>query len=163
MIPRQEFKDVPDLLELVESTTPPEWRLGAHWAPNGFTFLSKPYFSDDHRGDAFIACHGSWNSTSKVGYRVERVLFDKVSGKPYGSLMVVGTLAPDGRILGRPVDCVEAPDGSVLLSDDQTGQVYRIENMSSSGSKSSPAVVFGQNQADKKDPKKRGAHESKGR
>lgn len=164
MVPRLEFKDAPDLLDIVEKTTAPEWRLGAHWAPNGFTFLSKSYFSDDHQGDAFIACHGSWNSTAKVGYRVERVLFDKVSGKPYGSLMVVGTLAPDGKILGRPVDCAEAPDGSVLLSDDQTGQVYRIQRVGASGNKSSsPKIVFGQKDADKKDPKKRGAHETKGR
>lgn len=163
MMPRLEFKDAPDLLELEEKTTPPEWRLGAHWAPNGFTFLSKPYFSDDHQGDAFIACHGSWNSTSKVGYRVERVLFDKVSGKPYGSLMVVGTLAPDGKILGRPVDCVEAPDGSVLLSDDQTGQIYRIQRAGASVGKSASKILIGQQDMDKKNPKKRGAHENKGR
>jgi glucose/arabinose dehydrogenase len=127
------------------------------------TFLSKPYFSAEHQGDAFIACHGSWNSTSKVGYRVERVLFDKVSGKPYGSLMVVGTLAPDGRILGRPVDCAEAADGSVLLSDDQTGQIYRIVSAAVPAGPSSPTILFGQSLKNTKDPKKRGAHESKGR
>jgi len=125
-MPRLEFRDAPDLIDIAAKTTLPEWNLGAHWAPNGFTFLAKDYFGKDHVGDALIACHGSWNSTKPVGYRVERICFDKVSGKPYGGLMIVGTLSADNKVIGRPVDCVEAPDGTVLFSDDQTNRIYRI-------------------------------------
>jgi glucose/arabinose dehydrogenase len=123
-IVRPEFADRKDIIELAAKTIPPAWTFGAHWAGNGFTFLSKDYFPD-HKGDIFAAFHGSWNSTVRVGYRVERVLFDKETGLPYGSLRIVGC-APGGQVLARPVDCVEAPDGTVLFSCDQTNKVYRI-------------------------------------
>ena len=78
-------------------------------------------------GDAFVALHGSWNSSVRVGYGVERVLFDEQTGRPYGAHRVVTTLSKDGqRYLARPVDCAEAPDGSILFSCDATGVVYRI-------------------------------------
>ena len=125
-VPRQEWIGRKDIVELAAKTTPPEWDFGAHWAPNGWTFLSKDYFPD-HRGDAFIAFHGSWNSTVKVGYCIQRILFDPVTHKPYGSLKIVSTLTPDGRgVLERPCDCVEAPDGSVLFSSDFGNRVYRL-------------------------------------
>jgi glucose/arabinose dehydrogenase len=103
----------------------PEWVFPAHVAPNAFTFLTKDAFPE-HKGDAFVAFHGSWNRSRKIGYRVDRVLFDKVLGDPYGSQMIVGTLSKAGDVLGRPVDCVEAPDGSVLFSCDDTRSIYRI-------------------------------------
>jgi glucose/arabinose dehydrogenase len=119
--------DKPDILDWVNKTAPPAWAFGAHWAPNGFAFLTSDALGPDYKGDAFVAFHGSWNSTTKVGYRVERILFDEVTGEPYGSQRIVSTLAADGRgVLGRPVDCVETKDGSVLFSDDQTRRVYRI-------------------------------------
>lgn len=123
-LPRVEYYNREDIIDLAEKTAVPEWGFGAHWAGNGFTFLTKNYFPD-HTGDAFVAFHGSWNRREPAGYRIERVLFDKVTGKPYGSLMIVSTLV-NGRVLARPVDCVELPDGSVLFSCDQTGRIYRI-------------------------------------
>ena len=92
------------------------WTFGSHWAANGWKFLQKNGAAGN-RGDAFVACRGSWNSSVKVGYRVQRVLFDEWTGKPYGSQMIVGTLGQDGtQVLARPVDCAEAPDGSVLFT-----------------------------------------------
>jgi glucose/arabinose dehydrogenase len=125
-VPRPEHKDRPDIIDLASKTIPPAVSLGAHWAPNGFTFLKKEYFPD-HQGDMFIAFHGSWNSSVRSGYCVQRVLFDDVTGKPYGQLTVVSTLSPDrSKVLGRPVDCTEAPDGSVLFTCSATKRVYRI-------------------------------------
>jgi glucose/arabinose dehydrogenase len=124
-IPRPEFANRADIIELANKTIPPAWAFGAHWAGNGFTFLEKDYFPD-HQGDMFIAFHGSWNSTQKVGYRVERVLFDDETGRPYGTLRVVSTMSPEGEIFARPVDCAEAPDGSILFSCDMTHSIYRI-------------------------------------
>jgi glucose/arabinose dehydrogenase len=123
-IPRLEFYDRPDILELIANTTPPAWSLGAHWAPNGWTFLSKNYFPG-HQGDAFIACHGSWNASAPAGYRIERVLFDPATQRPYGAQAVVSTVGSNGEVLDRPVDCVEAPDGTVLFSCDSR-RIFRI-------------------------------------
>ena len=125
-LPRIEFFHRKDILDLAAKTVPPQWTFGAHWSANGWTFLTKDAFPG-HKGDAFVACRGSWNSEEKVGYRVQRVLFDAWTGLPYGSQMIVGTLSEDGKqVLARPVDCVEAPDGAVLFSCDVTKRVYRI-------------------------------------
>jgi glucose/arabinose dehydrogenase len=123
-IPREEYSKRPDILELVTKTIVPAWPLGAHWAPNGWTFLTKNGVASP--GDALIACHGSWNSSKKVGYRVERIMFDRVTGRPFGALPLVSTLDGNGNNLGRPCDVVEAPDGSVLWSDTQNQRVFRL-------------------------------------
>jgi len=124
-VPRIEYHNRADILELAAKTEPPAWSFGAHWAANSFTFLTKTHFPG-HQGDMFVACHGSWNRSVPDGYRIERVLFDPVTGRPYGSLTIVKTLSPDNRVLARPVDCVEAPDGSVLFTCDTTNRIYRI-------------------------------------
>ena len=127
-LPRHEFATRKDILQLAAKATPPEWALGAHWAPNGWTFLTKDAMPG-HKGDAFVACHGSWNSARKVGYRIERVMFDAWTGRPYGSQMIVGTLSPDGKdVLGRPCDAAEAPDGAIFFTCDQTHRVYRLSH-----------------------------------
>ncbi|MGE0176362.1 MAG: sorbosone dehydrogenase family protein [Phycisphaerales bacterium] len=124
-VPRLEFRGKEDLVGLAEQTTPPEWLFGAHWAANGWTFVTTDAVGAS--GDAFVATHGSWNSSVRVGYSVERVLFDPVTGKPFGMQRIVSCLPPGGgRPLARPVDCAEAPDGTVLFSCDSTGRIYRI-------------------------------------
>lgn len=124
-LPRIEYQNRKDIVELADKTEPPAWCFGAHWAANSFTFLTKDHFPN-HKGDMFVACRGSWNRTKPDGYRIERVLFDPVTGKPFGSLTIVKTLTNEGRVLARPVDCAEAPDGSVLFTCDTTGRIYRI-------------------------------------
>ena len=59
-------------------------------------------------------------------YSVDRVLFEKETGKHYGMLTIVKCIDKDNKPLGRPVDCTEAPDGSILFADDAAGVVYRI-------------------------------------
>jgi glucose/arabinose dehydrogenase len=125
-IPRIEFHKRPDLLDLAKKTVPPAYLFGAHWANNGFTFLTRDAFPG-HKGDMVIAFHGSWNNTTRVGYRVERVLFDPHTGRPMGSYGIVSCLGENGAVLGRPVDCAEAPDGSILFSvDAPQGRIYQI-------------------------------------
>jgi glucose/arabinose dehydrogenase len=137
-IPRYEYKDRPDLHDWAQRTIAPEWKVPAHWATNGFCFIDPqrnrgPFgLPADHEGDILVACHGSWNSSTTVGYCVARVLFD--DGKPYGMLKIVDALGADrGRIAARPVDCVQAYDGSILFSSDQpAGRVYRLVGATSS-------------------------------
>lgn len=123
-LPRYEYMDRPDIVELAARTIPPAWSAGAHWAPNAMTFYTGGQFPDEYRGDAFVAYHGSWNRQPREGYCVTRVLFDR--GRPYGELIYVNFLTADRAVLGRPVDVVVAADGSLLISDDQAGRVYRL-------------------------------------
>jgi glucose/arabinose dehydrogenase len=126
--PRPEFADRKDIVDLAARTTPPEITLPAHWAINGWTFLTTDALPG-HKGDAIAACHGSWNSSKKVGYCVQRILFDEWTGKPYGTQTLVSTLAADGdKVLGRPCDVAEAPDGSVLFSDDLGKRIFRLSH-----------------------------------
>ena len=53
-------------------------------------------------------------------------MFDKVTGAPFGSQLLVGGIGQDGKVIGRPVDVVEEPDGNILFTDDQTNRIYRI-------------------------------------
>ncbi len=125
-VPRIEFQNRLDILDLADKAISPAWCFGPHWAPNGFTFLSKPSLGQDMVGDALVALHGSWNRRVRAGYRIERVMFDKVTGQAFGSQMLVGTLDESKNVLGRPVDVAEAPDGTILFSDDATNRIYRI-------------------------------------
>jgi glucose/arabinose dehydrogenase len=131
-IPRYEFQKRRDIIELADKTIVPAWTFGAHWAANSFCFIDPQVnkntaaFPADHAGDAFVACRGSWNRKEKAGYQIARVLFDPVTGRPYGMLTIVNTLSTKKNVLARPVDCVQAPDGSVLWTCDTTDAIYRI-------------------------------------
>jgi glucose/arabinose dehydrogenase len=122
-VPRYEYMDRPDITKWAKMTIPPAWPTGAHWAPNAMCFYDGNQFPRSMYGDAFVGYHGSWNRSEKGGYQVSRVLFE--NGMPYGELPIVKFLK-DGEVLGRPVDVVVAPDGSLLISDDWGGKVYRL-------------------------------------
>jgi glucose/arabinose dehydrogenase len=127
-LPRPEYAKRKDILELAAKAIPPEWALGAHWAPNGWTFVTKDAMPG-HKGDAVVACHGSWNAQRKAGYKLQRILFDAWTGRPYGSQTIVDALADDGEtVLARPCDVAEAPDGALFFTCDQTHRVYRLSH-----------------------------------
>lgn len=98
----------------------------AHVAPLGIDFYAGDAFPSEYRDDAFVAQHGSWNRSSKVGYQVVRVTFDKEGNATGYTPFITGWLQPDGLVLGRPVDLEELPDGSLLVSDDKAGRVWRV-------------------------------------
>jgi glucose/arabinose dehydrogenase len=124
-LPRPEFATRPDILQRVDANTAPAWCFPGHWAPNGFTFVRTPA-TLGRAGDAVVALHGSWNARQRQGYRVERVMFDEVTGKPYGAQTLVNTLRRNGRdFSARPCDVIEAPDGTLLFTD-SGGKIYRI-------------------------------------
>ncbi|HWP38338.1 MAG TPA: PQQ-dependent sugar dehydrogenase [Gemmatimonadales bacterium] len=112
----------------------PAVSLPAHVAPLGLAFYTGQMFPDEFLGDLFIALHGSWNRSVPVGYEVVRV--DVVDGKPAGGTrpFVRGWLTGGRRLLsygvgeawGRPVDVLVAPDGALLISDDQGGRIFRV-------------------------------------
>jgi glucose/arabinose dehydrogenase len=100
-------------------------RLGAHVAALGMRFYTGTSFPPEYRNNIFIAEHGSWNRSSKVGYRVVRVVLDATGKVTKQEPFAQGWLQ-DGRAWGRPADVLTAPDGSLLVSDDEAGAVYRI-------------------------------------
>lgn len=104
---------------------PPTQRLGAHVAALGLQFYTGSQFPTAYRNQVLIAEHGSWNRTRPVGYRVSLVRLEgdrAVGYEPFAS----GWLKPDGSAWGRPVDLLQLPDGSVLVSDDRAEAIYRI-------------------------------------
>ncbi len=103
---------------------PPIQRLGAHVAPLGLTFYTGSMFPEKYRGQLLIAEHGSWNRASKVGYRVSLVTLDNGRATDYRAL-VSGWLEGKNRMHGRPADVHQLADGSLLISDDSAGRLYR--------------------------------------
>ncbi|MEE9425149.1 MAG: PQQ-dependent sugar dehydrogenase [Methylococcales bacterium] len=109
-----------------ENFVPPVWKYPAHIAPLGMYFYRGKIFPAKYREQLFVAQHGSWNRSTPHGYRVAMLQFK--NGKPVAeSVFAEGWLQDDGEVLGRPVDILELRDGSLLISDDQRGVIYRIE------------------------------------
>ena len=110
--------------------SPPAVKLGAHVAAIGMRFYSGTQFPAAYRGNAFIAEHGSWNRSAKSGYQVVRVSVDAEGRAAAPEPFVQGWLQTgnDGResVWGRPADVLNLPDGSMLISDDLAGAVYRV-------------------------------------
>ncbi|WP_368620921.1 sorbosone dehydrogenase family protein [Paraburkholderia sp. BR13444] len=106
--------------------TPPVVKLGAHVAALGMRFYDGPMFPADYRNNIFIAEHGSWNRSKKVGYRVVRVITDPDGSHARQQVFAEGWLQPGESVWGRPADVLPLPDGSLLISDDTAGAIYRV-------------------------------------
>ncbi|WP_222862097.1 PQQ-dependent sugar dehydrogenase [Zoogloea oleivorans] len=110
--------------------TPPAVKLGAHVAALGMRFYTGRAFPAAYRKSLFVAEHGSWNRSRKSGYRVVRVEVDKAGKAVRQEAFVEGWLQVDAAgkesVWGRPADVLVLPDGSLLISDDQTGAIYRV-------------------------------------
>ncbi len=103
----------------------PAHNLQAHVAPLGLEFYQGTMFPKKYQNQIFIAEHGSWNRSSKVGYKVIAVTVK--NGKVTEvSPFITGWLQRQ-TYWGRPVDFVTLPDGSLLISDDDAGVVYRVK------------------------------------
>jgi glucose/arabinose dehydrogenase len=120
--PRQKGKR-PDLASKV---TIPDVLFQAHSAPLGIAFYTGDDFPDEYKGDAFVTFHGSWNRGSRTGYKVVRVLFK--DGKPTGEYedFMTGFVISDKEVWGRPVGVAVSKDGSLFISDDGSGSIWRV-------------------------------------
>jgi glucose/arabinose dehydrogenase len=110
--------------------TAPAAKLGAHVAALGMRFYGGTQFPAAYRGNIFIAEHGSWNRSTKSGYRVVRVSVDGQGRAGAPEPFLEGFLQVDGSgretVWGRPADVLPLPDGTLLVSDDQAGAIYRV-------------------------------------
>ncbi|MYA07845.1 MAG: sorbosone dehydrogenase family protein [Holophagales bacterium] len=104
---------------------PPVQELGPHVAALGMRFYTGEMFPERYRGQIFIAEHGSWNRTDPIGYRVMLVRLG-AGGQAVGYEEFATGWLQNGTAWGRPVDVMVREDGSLLVSDDRRGAVYRI-------------------------------------
>jgi glucose/arabinose dehydrogenase len=103
---------------------PPVLKLGPHVAPLGMTFYRGKMFPSAYHHQIFIAEHGSWNRSVPIGYRISLARFNK-NLPPRYEIFAEGWLQGE-TAWGRPVDVIEMNDGSLLVSDDKAGAIYRI-------------------------------------
>jgi len=112
--------------DLAGSVTVPDVRIQAHSAPLGIAFYTGDDFPPDYKGDAFVALHGSWNRGGRTGYKVIRLRFK--DGKPTGEYddFMTGFVISDKQVWGRPVGVAVAKDGSLFVSEDGSGTIWRV-------------------------------------
>lgn len=102
----------------------PEIELGPHVAALGMRFYTGSMFPNEYRNNIFIAEHGSWNRTVPIGYRITMVTLEDNRAVKYE--VFADGWRTQGETWGRPVDVLVFSDGSLLVSDDMSGTVYRI-------------------------------------
>jgi len=121
-IPDPEFGDGKNC----EDYTAPAQKLGPHVAPLGVKFYTGDMFPAEYQGQVFLAEHGSWNRSKKIGYRISLVSFEDGVPATY-DVFAKGWLQGQ-EAAGRPVDLLVLDDGSLLVSDDHAGKLYRIHH-----------------------------------
>ena len=104
----------------------PDVLLQAHSAPLGLAFYEADAFPSEYRGDAFVALHGSWNRSLRTGYKVVRLpLKDGVPTGEYEDF-ITGFAVSDRAVWGRPAGVAVMADGSLLVSEDRGGTIWRV-------------------------------------
>jgi glucose/arabinose dehydrogenase len=121
-IPDPEFGENRDCTEFIA----PAQILGPHVAPLGLRFYTGSQFPSQYTNELIIAEHGSWNRTQKIGYRLMQVSVDNGKASDYKVFADGWLNDTTQKAWGRPVDVLELPDGSLLVSDDYANVIYRI-------------------------------------
>ena len=104
----------------------PVQAMGAHVAPLGVKFNTGSMFPDKYKNMAFIAEHGSWNRSSKVGYKISLVTLENNVATGYETFLEGWLDEESQERFGRPVDILFLKDGSMLVSDDFGDAIYRV-------------------------------------
>jgi len=114
--------------ELKNKVLVPEVLVGSHYASLCMTFYTGSTFPREFRNEGFASEHGSWNRARRVGYKVIRVVLK--NGVPTGEFedFMTGFVTPEGEVWGRPVGVTVASDGALMVTDDASGTVWRIQH-----------------------------------
>lgn len=115
---RQYFRDP------CQDTVAPIYEIPAHSAPLGLTFVKSFQFPEDWQGDLLVAYHGSWNRSTPTGYKVVRLQVR--DNKIIGEEDFLSGFLQSSEALGRPVDLIFDAQGSLYISDDKVGVVYKV-------------------------------------
>lgn len=133
------------IMDPCANTVASHYDLPAHVAPLGLAFIpEESFWPEEYWNDLLVAYHGSWNRSIPVGYSVERIMIDD-NGQIIGEEpFMEGWLTKQRKSLGRPVD-LKFMNGSLYISDDHAGVIYRVSSMqeSSQGEKDNRVVVDG--------------------
>jgi glucose/arabinose dehydrogenase len=121
-----EYKDAEIPEDKMSRYVGPQIEYRAHSANLGMMFYSGNQFPDKYQGAIFNAQHGSWNATTPRGAQVNVTYLDEEGNAIKTEPFATGWLNENGIYLGRPVDVEQYVDGSILVSDDKAGVVYRI-------------------------------------
>ena len=126
--PHQDPRHEGEKLEMKDKVLIPEVLLQSHMASLCITFYTGSTFPSEFNNDGFAAEHGSWNRARRVGYKVIRV--PQKDGVPTGEFedFLTGFVTPEGQVWGRPVGVAVAPDGALMVSDDGSGSIWRIQH-----------------------------------
>src|ERR1700676_1488672 len=113
--------------DLKDKVIVPHGLMQAHSAPLQMVFYQRDNFPAEERGSAFATMHGSWNRDKRTGYKVVRLLFDS-SGIPTGEYedFMTGFVVSDTQVWGRPVGVAVANDGSLFVTEDGNGTIWRV-------------------------------------
>lgn len=125
-----EYKDKQIPKELADKYVKPQVEMAAHAADLGMMFYTGSMFPEKYRNAIFNAQHGSWNATKPRGARIMVTYLDKDGNATKTEPFAEGWLNEGGVYLGRPVDVQQYVDGSLLVSDDKAGAIYRISYQS---------------------------------
>lgn len=106
-------------------TTPPDLTYTAHSAPLAMVFYTGAMFGDEYKNDAFVAMHGSWNRKPPSGYEIVRIRFDS-RGRPREFEPFITGFLSGKEEFGRPAGLAALRDGSLLITDDDNGGIYRV-------------------------------------
>lgn len=114
--------------DLKDKVTVPDVLFQAHSAPLNIAFYEGDNFPAEYKGDAFVALHGSWNRGNRTGYKVVRVVFK--DGKPTGEYQdfMTGFVVSADEVWGRPVGVTIAQDGSLFVTEDGSGTIWRVSH-----------------------------------
>ena len=112
--------------DLAGKVTVPDVLMQAHSAPLGITFNTADGLGPRYKGGAFVALHGSWNRATRTGYKVVYLPF--ANGKPTGEYedFLTGFVTSDKQVWGRPVGVAIAADGSLIVTEDANGTIWRV-------------------------------------
>ncbi|MBC8140532.1 MAG: sorbosone dehydrogenase family protein [Armatimonadetes bacterium] len=112
--------------ELKDTVIVPDVLIQPHSASLGLAFYNGKQFPKDYTGNIFAAEHGSWNRTKRTGYKVVRVPVKNGVASGYYEDFMTGFVNDDGNVWGRPVAVAVAKDGALLVTDDNSGTVWRV-------------------------------------
>jgi len=103
--------------------------VGCHYASLCLTFYTGSSFPKEFKNDGFASEHGSRNRSKRVGYKVIRVVLKH--GVPTGEFedFMTGFVTPEGQVWGRPVGVTVAHDGALMVTDDASGTIWRIQHV----------------------------------
>lgn len=126
-------KNIPDMTfnpgtrpDFTTLPTPSLVDIPAHSAPLGIGFIPEEGWPEGYWFNAVVSYHGSWNRSTPTGYKVVRMSFDKAGEYQGAEDFITGWLTADGKTIGRPADVLVLSGGTLYVSDDQAGKIYKL-------------------------------------